>query len=86
MNGDVVEWVKDKDGNMEPVWTEPRSVGFLISTKAVSSDKRADVTGSYKYTDGSKLERASNRRAIEFRYSRNISTDLPPLCCLVQLV
>lgn len=68
MNGDIIEWVKDnKSGEMEPVWVEPHSVGFNISTKAVGSALRLDVTDLYKYKEGSKEERSVVSRLAKFR-------------------
>ena len=39
--------------------TDTRKVGAFISTKAVGSNEREDITDSYKYPEGSDAERAS---------------------------
>lgn len=68
VNGDIIEWVKDsKTGQMEPVWVEPHSVGFNISTKSVGSAERHEITDLYKYAEGSKAERSVVSRLAKFR-------------------
>ena len=41
-----------KDGSMEVCHIDKWSVGANISTKAVGSDDRHDLTWDYKYHDG----------------------------------
>lgn len=67
VNGDIIEWVQEKDGDMKPVWKEAASVGFNISTKAVGSGDRHDVTDLYKYSEGSKKERTVIANITKFR-------------------
>ncbi|CAH1780198.1 unnamed protein product [Owenia fusiformis] len=67
VNGDRVHWEVEEDGTMKPVYKEKDFVGRFISTKAVLSKERQDVTHLYKYPEGSEEERASVRRA--HRYS-----------------
>ncbi|XP_068120095.1 protein-glutamine gamma-glutamyltransferase E-like [Hyperolius riggenbachi] len=58
VNADRVTWVYyDKDVK-EKVYTNTEAVGQKISTKAVGSDERVDITGNYKYPEGSDKERA----------------------------
>lgn len=52
---------------MKPVWKEAASVGFNISTKAVGSGDRHDVTDLYKYSEGSKKERTVIANITKFR-------------------
>lgn len=48
---DVCDQVR-KDGSMNVMWIDKYSVGANISTKAVGSSDRHDLTGDYKYPDG----------------------------------
>lgn len=78
VNGDIIEWVKDKSGDMRPVWKETDSIGFNISTKAVGSATREDLTNNYKYLEGSIKEREIVERVSKFRYAAFRSLH----CCL----
>lgn len=51
------------------------SVGKNMSTKAVGSTNRHDVTGDYKFPEGSEEERATVIRAVD-QGSRNKDVDL----------
>lgn len=63
VNGDRVYWqVDDADGSMIAYNKETHSIGKYISTKAPGSDERLNVTGDYKYREGSREE----REAVEF--------------------
>ncbi|KAK3592534.1 hypothetical protein CHS0354_039881 [Potamilus streckersoni] len=62
VNGDRVQWRVNKDGSMEVLSIDRYSVGKRISTKAVGSNERHDLTWDYKYQDGSENE----RRVVEF--------------------
>ncbi|XP_069113576.1 protein-glutamine gamma-glutamyltransferase K-like [Argopecten irradians] len=57
VNGDKVNWRVFKDGRMEVLSINEFAVGRNISTKAVGSDLREDLTGQYKYPEGSEEER-----------------------------
>lgn len=67
VNGDIVEWVKEKSGEMVPVWVEESDVGFNISTKAVGSSDREDVTNHYKYKEGTEMERRVVHKIAKYR-------------------
>ncbi|XP_072423623.1 protein-glutamine gamma-glutamyltransferase K-like [Chiloscyllium punctatum] len=45
------------DGSFQKVHVEKKVVGHKISTKAVGSDEREDITDSYKYPEGTDEER-----------------------------
>ncbi|XP_045194210.2 protein-glutamine gamma-glutamyltransferase 4-like [Mercenaria mercenaria] len=62
VNGDRIQWTVNEDGSMEVFDIDKYSVGHNISTKAVGSDLRHDLTLDYKYRDGS----AEERRVVEF--------------------
>ncbi|XP_040293041.1 protein-glutamine gamma-glutamyltransferase E-like [Bufo bufo] len=68
VNADRITWVMHKDGSKEKAYNDSKYVGQNISTKAVGSDSRVDVTNSYKYPEGSPQERDVFEKA-----SRNIS-------------
>ncbi|XP_078508194.1 protein-glutamine gamma-glutamyltransferase 6-like isoform X2 [Lissotriton helveticus] len=67
VNADRVTWIvyDDDEELMEPVHTDIKSIGQKISTKAVGSDERVDITDAYKYPEGSKEERAIFLKARE---------------------
>ncbi|KAI4886614.1 hypothetical protein NFI96_012735, partial [Prochilodus magdalenae] len=64
VNADVVTWIVRSDSSKEKIRTDTSSVGQFISTKAVGSDKRLDITNQYKYPEGSKSERDGFSRAM----------------------
>ena len=60
VNGDKVVWMVKPGGDMYPVkeLCQPRSVGKSISTKAVGSSERNDITNLYKYPEGTSKQPA----------------------------
>ncbi len=62
MNGDRVYWEVDENGEMTVSTIDKKSIGKNISTKAVGSSEREDVTKYYKYTEGMH-ENTSERNA-----------------------
>ena len=53
VNGDRVYWdVNKEDGSMKPTNVNKKSIGSYVSTKAVGSDSRDDITQEYKYPEG----------------------------------
>lgn len=52
---------------MVPVWVEESDVGFSISTKAVGSSDREDVTNHYKYKEGTEMERRVVHKIAKYR-------------------
>uniref|UniRef100_A0A671TVI6 Protein-glutamine gamma-glutamyltransferase 2 n=1 Tax=Sparus aurata TaxID=8175 RepID=A0A671TVI6_SPAAU len=57
VNADVVDLVQRSSGETVKFAGSTTSVGRSISTKAVGSDERWDITHQYKYPEGSKEER-----------------------------
>ncbi|XP_066443499.1 protein-glutamine gamma-glutamyltransferase E-like [Eleutherodactylus coqui] len=58
VNADRVTWVHYDKDLKEKVYTDSESVGSNISTKAVGSDERIDITDTYKYPEKSEKERS----------------------------
>ncbi|XP_067095240.1 protein-glutamine gamma-glutamyltransferase 2a isoform X1 [Osmerus mordax] len=63
VNADVVEYVRLTDGRMARMGGSTANVGHHISTKAVGSDERHDITHQYKYSEGSEEERRVFQKA-----------------------
>uniref|UniRef100_A0A3B4ZQP2 Protein-glutamine gamma-glutamyltransferase 2 n=1 Tax=Stegastes partitus TaxID=144197 RepID=A0A3B4ZQP2_9TELE len=72
VNADVVDLVRLANGEFVKFSGSTKSVGQFISTKAVGSNDRHDITHQYKYPEGSKEERqvyekAQHRNKLEQR-------------------
>ncbi|XP_002732203.1 protein-glutamine gamma-glutamyltransferase K-like [Saccoglossus kowalevskii] len=66
VNAESVNWIVSKDKQLpEPVDVDPFKIGKNMSTKAVDSDDREDVTLQYKHPEGSDRERLSVLSAIK---------------------
>lgn len=63
VNADVVDLVQLSSGEIVKFSGSTKSVGQFISTKAVGSDDRRDITHQYKYPEGSKEERRVYEKA-----------------------
>lgn len=55
MNSDRIFWQKQENGSFTQVHIEKNVVGRCISTKAVGSDRREDITHLYKHPEGKKI-------------------------------
>ncbi|XP_058619797.1 protein-glutamine gamma-glutamyltransferase K-like [Onychostoma macrolepis] len=66
VNSDRIYWQKKPDGSFSQVNVEKSAIGQCISTKAVGSDARVDITHLYKYPEGSWEERVAVERASRF--------------------
>ncbi|KAM8756255.1 protein-glutamine gamma-glutamyltransferase E [Acanthopagrus schlegelii] len=64
VNADCVDWLVKADGTKVKIWSDTGKVGQNISTKSVGSDKRNNITSSYKHEEGSEKERAVFEYAI----------------------
>lgn len=53
VNSDKIYWQKKADGTFSQIYSEKKAVGHCISTKAVGSDEREDITHLYKHQEGS---------------------------------
>uniref|UniRef100_A0A7N8XPY7 Protein-glutamine gamma-glutamyltransferase 2 n=1 Tax=Mastacembelus armatus TaxID=205130 RepID=A0A7N8XPY7_9TELE len=63
VNADVVNLLQLPDGEFVKLSGSTKSVGQFISTKAVGTDERLDITHQYKYPEGSKEERQVYEKA-----------------------
>ena len=75
VNGDRVVWLVQANGDMTPVkeLCQPHSIGKSISTKAVGSSDRQDITHEYKFPEGFTVHNALHCNFI----------NTPPLVMLV---
>lgn len=53
VNSDKIYWQKNADGTFTQIYSEKKIVGISISTKAVGSNERSDITHLYKHPEGS---------------------------------
>ncbi|KAM9329581.1 protein-glutamine gamma-glutamyltransferase K [Gastrophryne carolinensis] len=65
VNSDKVFYQQMPNGKFKKVHVEERAVGHYISTKAVGSNAREDITYLYKHPEGSSAERTAVRTASE---------------------
>ncbi|XP_063816604.1 protein-glutamine gamma-glutamyltransferase E-like [Pseudophryne corroboree] len=77
VNADRATWVVQKDGSKEKVHSDSKYVGQGISTKAVGSDARVDVTPNYKYPEGSPQEREVFEKASRTMTFSSINSSNP---------
>lgn len=54
VNSDRIYWQRKPDGSFSQINVEKNSIGQRISTKAVGSEERVDITHLYKYPEGNK--------------------------------
>lgn len=52
VNADYVTWIHHSRKRRERIHSDTRRIGKFISTKAVGTNARVDVTASYKYPEG----------------------------------
>lgn len=52
MNADCNRWIVYSNGTKKRVYCDTEIIGRFISTKAVGSNSRVDVTYNYKYPEG----------------------------------
>lgn len=56
VNADRVTWIYDaSSGTQRQNSLDPGIIGKYISTKAVGSDSRVDITDKYKYPEGKEV-------------------------------
>ncbi|EMP28270.1 Protein-glutamine gamma-glutamyltransferase E [Chelonia mydas] len=63
VNADCNQWIVYKDGTKKKVYCDTERIGKAISTKAMGSNSRVDVTNNYKYPEGSHEEREVYKKA-----------------------
>ncbi|KAI1888778.1 hypothetical protein AGOR_G00172220 [Albula goreensis] len=66
VNSDKIYWQRNVDGTFSQVHVEKKAVGHSISTKAVGSDKRQDITHLYKHPEGTEEERIAVETASRY--------------------
>ncbi|KAM5245853.1 protein-glutamine gamma-glutamyltransferase E [Ctenodactylus gundi] len=65
VNADRITWIYNgSNGSQKQNSVDTRSIGKYISTKAVGSYSRMDVTDKYKYPEGSSEERRVQQKAL----------------------
>ncbi|KAM6948640.1 protein-glutamine gamma-glutamyltransferase K-like [Aplochiton taeniatus] len=81
VNSDKIYWQRNLDGTFSQIGCKKASVGHNISTKAVGSDERDDITHIYKHSEGSEEERIAVETASRYgtkpdTYSSPLSEDV----------
>uniref|UniRef100_A0A671UGU3 Protein-glutamine gamma-glutamyltransferase K n=1 Tax=Sparus aurata TaxID=8175 RepID=A0A671UGU3_SPAAU len=66
VNSDKIYWQRNLDGTFSQIYSEKKTVGHLISTKAVGSDERHDITDLYKHPEGTEAERIAVETACSY--------------------
>ncbi|XP_036373408.1 protein-glutamine gamma-glutamyltransferase K-like [Megalops cyprinoides] len=66
VNSDKIYWQRNPDGTFNKFHTEKKAVGHCISTKAVGSEKREDITHLYKHPEGTEEERIAVETACRY--------------------
>uniref|UniRef100_A0A8C1VAH3 Protein-glutamine gamma-glutamyltransferase K n=1 Tax=Cyprinus carpio TaxID=7962 RepID=A0A8C1VAH3_CYPCA len=76
VNSDVVFWQRTACGTFAVIHVDKNAVGHCISTKAVGSDKRVDITHHYKHPEGEKsrtsLKNSFSLNSCNFTSTSNI--------------
>ncbi|XP_058635407.1 protein-glutamine gamma-glutamyltransferase 2 isoform X2 [Onychostoma macrolepis] len=65
VNADKITWLVMANGSKQKILSDTKTVGQKISTKAVGSDSRQDITDQYKHPEGSAKERAVYSEAVK---------------------
>ncbi|XP_043080830.1 protein-glutamine gamma-glutamyltransferase K isoform X2 [Puntigrus tetrazona] len=66
VNSDKVYWQRTANGTFTPVQVKKKAIGHCISTKAVGSDEREDITHLYKHPEDSEEERIAVETACQY--------------------
>ncbi|XP_072219262.1 protein-glutamine gamma-glutamyltransferase K [Leuresthes tenuis] len=72
VNSDKIYWQKNLDGTFSQIHSEKKAVGHYISTKAIGSEKREDITHLYKHQEGSEEERIAVETASRYGSKPNM--------------
>lgn len=80
VNADVVEYVRLSTGDFVKFSGSTDSIGQNISTKAVGSDERRDITHQYKYPEGAVAPK--NNVSIKL-YTYSPMVNNPEMCMCV---
>ncbi|XP_009556685.1 protein-glutamine gamma-glutamyltransferase 6 isoform X2 [Cuculus canorus] len=65
VNADYVTWIHYSNKRKKRIYSDTRKIGKFISTKAVGTNSRVDVTANYKYPEGSRKERKVYKKALK---------------------
>ncbi|NWW85135.1 TGM3L glutamyltransferase, partial [Rhynochetos jubatus] len=65
VNADYVTWIHYSNKRRKRIYSDTKKIGKFISTKAVGSNSRVDVTCNYKYPEGSLKERKVYKKALK---------------------
>ncbi|XP_054074485.1 protein-glutamine gamma-glutamyltransferase 6-like, partial [Rissa tridactyla] len=65
VNADYVTWIHYSKKRKERIYSDTKKIGKFISTKAVGTNSRVDVTANYKYPEGSLKERRVYKKALK---------------------
>ncbi|KFV53666.1 Protein-glutamine gamma-glutamyltransferase 6, partial [Tyto alba] len=71
VNADYVTWIHYSNKRKERIYSDTKKIGKFISTKAVGTNSRVDVTANYKYPEGSLKERQVYKKALKLLGVRN---------------
>nr|XP_009513262.1 PREDICTED: protein-glutamine gamma-glutamyltransferase 6-like [Phalacrocorax carbo] len=71
VNADCNRWIVYNDGTKKRVYCDTEIIGRFISTKAVGSNSRVDITCNYKYPEGSSEERRVYKKALAKLFGSN---------------
>ncbi|XP_061680495.1 protein-glutamine gamma-glutamyltransferase K-like [Syngnathoides biaculeatus] len=74
VNSDKIYWQRNPDGTFSKIYSEKKVVGHLISTKAVGSDQRSDITHLYKHPEGTAAERTAVETACRYGSKAEVYT------------
>ncbi|XP_059200192.1 protein-glutamine gamma-glutamyltransferase K [Centropristis striata] len=72
VNSDKIYWQRNLDGTFSQIHSEKKAVGHHISTKAVGSEERADITHLYKHQEDSEEERIAVENASRYGTKPNV--------------
>ncbi|XP_078687723.1 protein-glutamine gamma-glutamyltransferase K-like isoform X2 [Branchiostoma floridae x Branchiostoma belcheri] len=76
VNADKVYWLVDRRKNLRKLRVAKNAIGAKMSTKAVGSNAREDLTENYKYAEGSDQERVAVRTAVSHGLKPNTYDDV----------
>uniref|UniRef100_A0A665VHE4 Protein-glutamine gamma-glutamyltransferase K n=1 Tax=Echeneis naucrates TaxID=173247 RepID=A0A665VHE4_ECHNA len=68
VNSDKIYWMKNADGTFSQIYSEKKVVGHKISTKAVGSDERSDITHLYKHAEGIMKQKGAHRNTLHSQF------------------
>ncbi|KAM9439389.1 protein-glutamine gamma-glutamyltransferase K-like [Clarias gariepinus] len=87
VNSDKIYWQREMDGTFSKIHIEKNVVGRCISTKAVGSDQRSDITHLYKHPEGTEEERIAVETACRYGTKPNVyaSTGTDDVCMEVRV-